>query len=213
MRTMNKADTFFNNDGKERISAAIREVERTTAGEVAVMVVDESDSYPEGRMLVGIASGGLVALAVGEYFFADSLWHFALLAALTIPIFGWLAGYCMPLKRFFIADARLAAQVEKRALAAFYEKGLYKTRDASGVLFFISLFERRVWVLADKGIYEKISQETLAEHAKVVAAAVKSGQAAAVLCEQIRAVGLVLTEHFPIKAGDTNELTDEVMIG
>lgn len=209
---MHRADTFFSIDEKERISAAIRAVEGTTAGEVAVMVVDESDSYPEGRILAGIVSGGLLALAIAEYFFSDSLWHFAILAAVTVPAFGWLAGVLTPLKRFFIADARLAEQVEKRALAAFYEKGLYKTRDATGVLFFISLLERRVWILADKGIYEKISQATLSEHAKVVAAAVKSGQAATVLCEQIKAVGQVLAEHFPIKADDTNELSDEVMI-
>lgn len=210
---MNKADSFFNNEEKERISAAIRAVERTTAGEVAVMVVDQSDSYPEGLILTGAVGGGLVALGVAEYFFVDSLWHFALLAVVTVPAFVWLSGYCPRLKRFFIADARLAEQVRKRALAAFYEKGLDKTLDATGVLFFISLFEHRVWVLADKGIYEKISPEELQGYAKVVASAVKSGQAASVLCEQIHAVGKILTVHFPIKPDDTNELTDEVMTG
>ena len=208
-----KAETFFSNEDRQQISVAIKEVESRTAVEVTVMAVERRDSYPEGRILAGVVFGGLAALIFSEFFFADSLWHFAPLAIVLTFSLNYLTGFVPAPTKLFISQARLEEEVRKRALAAFYEKGLYKTRDASGVLFFISLFEHRVWILADKGIYEKIAPEALQAHAAAVAGAVKTGNAAQVLCVQIRTVGAILAEHFPIKSDDTNELTNEVMTG
>lgn len=208
-----KADSFFSPEEKTKIMAAINEIEQKTAGEVAVMVVDRSDTYPEAEILAGILLGGLLALLITDIFWADSLWIFAPVTVLLAFLLGWTTRLLPAVKRLFVPAARLEQQVEQRALRAFYEKGLYKTRDDTGVLFFISLFEHRVWVLADEGIYGKITPAELQEYAADVAAGVKSGRAAEMLCKEIRRVGLVLAHHFPIKDNDTNELPDEIIIG
>jgi len=208
-----KSETFFSEAENAEITQAIQKVELHTSGEVAVMVVDQSDSYPESRILAGIIIGGLLALAVTDLWLDDSLWIFLPLVATFSILIGWLIGYLPAVKRFFIPGARLEAMVREQAVQSFYKKGLYKTRDATGVLFFISLFEHRVWVLADKGIYEKISQEDLQEHATDIAAGIKDGRAAAALCEEIRRAGEVLAHHFPVREDDTNELSDQVMHG
>lgn len=208
-----KAETFFSDDDRERIAAAVKEVETTTVGEIAVMVVDGSDEYPEGQILAGITLGAIFAVALVDIFLGDSLWLF-LPAALTLSLVcGWLAGFMPGLKRLFIPRARFEVQVRDKALNAFYEKGLYDTRDDTGVLFFISLFERKVWVLADKGIYGKISQETLQEYADGVAAGIKRGNVTDELCREIRRIGEILAEHFPVRPDDVNELPDEVIVG
>jgi len=208
-----KAETFFSEQDKDRIAKAVKAVEANTSGEIAVMVVDRSDDYPEGQILAGITLGGLVALAVTDLLWDDSLWFF-LPAALTAGLlFGWLTGFVPYIKRLFTPQDRFDVQVRDRALTAFYEKGLYDTRDDTGVLFFISLFEHKVWVLADKGIYEKISQETLQEYATEVAAGIKNGNATDELCREIKRIGEILAEHFPLKQDDINELSDEVIIG
>ena len=208
---MGRAEQFFTEQEKKAIADAIAAVEKTTAGEVAVMVVDASDTYPEGKILAGALVGGMAALIVTDLLFADSLWHFVpLWAALSCGV-GWLATLLPPLKRLFVTPGRLEGEVQLRAIRAFYEKGLYKTRDASGVLFFISIFERKVWVLADQGIHAKISQEELQGYALGVARAIKEGRAAVALCDAIGSVGRVLAEHFPVRADDVNELPDEVL--
>ncbi len=208
-----KAESFFTDKEKERISAAIREVETKTAGEVAVMVVEQSDAYPEGRIIAGLFIGGLLSLLVTDLFWGDSLWVFVLTALIIAVLGGWLINYLPSAKRLFTPNARLELRVRERALTAFYEKGLYKTRDETGVLFFVSLFERKVWVLADKGIYEKIKQETLQEYAGDIAAGIKAGRAAEYLCRDIQKAGEILANHFPVKPDDSNELPDEVIIG
>jgi putative membrane protein len=208
-----KAETFFSESDKAKISGAIAQVEKTTAGEIAVMVVDQSDDYPAGPILAGLTLGGIPALLLSDFFGADSIWIF-------LPLFlvfglgcGWLST-CLPsLKRIFISKNRQETRVREKALTAFYDKGLYKTRDETGVLFFISLFEHRVWILADKGIYAKIEQTTLQEYAQDIAAGIKNQNATVVLCQEIENVGRILAEHFPIKADDANELSNELLVG
>ncbi|MFC1523368.1 TPM domain-containing protein [Thermodesulfobacteriota bacterium] len=208
-----KADIFFTEADKKRIAETVRKVETSTSGEVAVMVVDASDAYPEGQMLAGATVGGLVALGLTDLYFADSLWTFLLLFLGLSLTFGWLTEFLPEIKRFFTPKGRIEIQVQDKALRAFYEEGLYQTRDATGVLFFISLFEHRVWILADKGIYEKIAPEELQAYADDIARGVKTGTATDALCREMEKIGAILTEHFPIKPDDINELDNEVIVG
>jgi putative membrane protein len=208
-----RADSFFSTRDQARITKAVREVEQLTAGEVAVMVVDRSDSYPEGRILAGAVIGGLLALGLTDFFLADDLWLFLPLALGLGLVCGWLSGYLPGLHRLFVAAGRLERQVAEQALIDFYQKGLHRTREATGVLFFISLFEHQVRVLADRGIHEKISPETLQQYAADVALGIKTGQAAEALVREIGRVGAILAEHFPRRAEDENELADAVIIG
>lgn len=207
------AEIFFSEDEKKQIAMAIADVEKKTSGEVAVMLVDRSDTYPEGRIIAGLLAGCTVALFLTQQFFNESLWYFIPLAAALSFLFGWAIIFSPPLFRYFIPAARLESEVQERALRAFYEKELYRTRDKTGVLFFLSLFEHRVWVLADSGIYSKINPEELQEYARDIAQGMKQGNACHALCREIERVGKVLAENFPLKAGDTNELGNELIIG
>ncbi|MDA8163698.1 MAG: hypothetical protein M0017_01510, partial [Desulfobacteraceae bacterium] len=74
-------------------------------------------------------------------------------------------------------------------------------------------FEHKVWILADKGIYEKIKPETLQAHARETAKGIGGRRAAEVLCREIGKVGEVLARHFPVRPDDTDELSNNVIIG
>jgi putative membrane protein len=78
-------------------------------------------------------------------------------------------------------------------------------------LFFLSLLERKVWILADKGIYEKIEQKTLNKFADIVSQGIKDDRACDALCVAIKEAGSLLAEHFPITPDDVDELPDEVI--
>ncbi len=206
-----KAERFFTSQEKEEISRAIQSMETRTSGEVAVILVDQSDPYPEGEFLGGILIGGLLAFVTTLWFFHGQIWYLIPLHFLfALPLY--LLFQKLPvLKTPFLGARRKEAAVRKRALEAFYEKGLYRTHLSTGVLFFLSLLERKVWVLADKGIYEKIRQETLNRFAGQVSAGVREQQAGQALVQAIQGVGNLLAEHFPITPGDKDELPDEVM--
>ncbi len=206
-----KADNFFNQQEKEEISRAIKSMETRTSGEIAVILVDQSDPYPEGEFLGGILIGGLLAFVAALWFFHGQIWFLVPLHFLFfLPLY--LLFQKIPfLKTPFLGARRKEAAVRRRALQAFYEKGLYRTQQHTGVLFFLSLLERKVWVLADKGIYEKIKQETLNQFAGQVSAGVRDRLAGRALVQAIQGIGNLLAEHFPITPGDIDELPDEVM--
>lgn len=210
---MTKSERYFNEEEMLRIKETTRSVELRTIGEIAVMVIDCSNRYIEAELIGGIIFGSLFSLIITTQYFYSSIWVYIPLSLLMFFPF-WLIFYKFPaLKTPFISFKRKEEEVMERAIRAFYEKGLYRTRKNTGVLFFLSLLEHKVWVLADRGIYEKIDQETLNRFANTVSQGIKDGRACEVLCTVIKEVGDLLTRHFPISPDDIDELSNEVITG
>lgn len=232
-----KAATLFSADEQKRIKETITAAERGTSGEVAVMVVDESDSYREAAAIGAVVLAGFFALLAAILFEAglhyDEIWmdrSGAFAGALSVVADTVTAWVYIPLvlllyfpiryaldrlprvKILFMSALRLQEEVRERAVRAFYEKGLHKTRDETGVLVFISILERTVWILGDRGINEKISQDFWSARASELSLAMKGKEYCAALCGVIARCGEELARHFPRKADDTNELADGVLL-
>jgi putative membrane protein len=210
---VSKADKFFTAEEKERLKATVHEVESKTIGEIVVMVVDHSDHYIEAEVLGGILLGSLLSLIATLLYFHSSIWSYVPLSFLFFFPCRFLFQRVDILKRLFIGIRKKEEAVRLRAERAFFEKGLYKTKKNTGVLFFLSLLERKVWVLADIGIYEKMNQETLNRFANEVSRGIKENQACEALSKAIQEIEVLLSQHFPITPDDTDELPDDVMIG
>jgi putative membrane protein len=211
MRPYSKADQFFTAEEKERLRATTQEVESRTIGEIVVMVVDRSDRYLEAEIFGGVFLGSLLSLILTLLFFHSSVWSYIPLSFLFFFPCRILFQRIDVLKRLFIGIGRREEAVRLRAERGFFEKGLYKTKKKTGVLFFLSLLERKVWVLADKGIYEKMDQETLNRFAHEVSGGIKEGRACEALSQAVQGIGELLSRHFPITPDDTDELPNAVL--
>jgi putative membrane protein len=175
------------------------------------MVVDHSDHYIEAEVLGSVLLGSLLSLILTVLFFDSSLWFYIPLSFIFFFPCWFLFIKVELLKKAFIGIRRKEEAVRLRAERAFFERGLYRTKKNTGVLFFVSLLERKVWVLADKGIYKKMDQETLNRFANEVSRGIKEGRAYDALSQAIQEIGVYLAKHFPITPDDTNELSDDVM--
>ncbi len=181
------------------------------------MVVSASHAYPEAELTGAAVLALPVALAaslVTSSFFwwqGEVLWLF--LGYLSVFfLFGRLIVRSSPaLMRLFIRRQRAAAEVERAAFSHFYAAGLQATRDANGVLIYISVLERRVWILGDRGINEKIPQQTWQEFVKRLTTGISEKQQGAALCAIIEEIGSLLRTHFPPKDDDRNELSDLII--
>jgi len=212
MAVRSKAELFFTEADKERLRAVVHDVESRTIGEVVVMVVDTSDDYPEAEIIGGIFLSSFVSLILTFLLFHASIFWFVPISLVLFFPSKLLLRSLPYLKKPFLGADRKEKAVRTRASVAFYEHGLNKTRQNTGVLFFLSLFERKIHILADHGIYSKIGQETLDRYAKNVAEGIKKDLACNALCQAIQDTGQLLSTHFPTFAGDTNELPDAVII-
>jgi putative membrane protein len=206
-----KADLFFTEEEKEKIKVTTIGVEARTIGEIATVVIEQSSEYREAEFVGGVFLGCLASLVITALFFHSSVWAFIPIAFILFFPGRILFQRVPALKVSFIGKARKEKAVKERALRTFYERGLYRTKKHSGVLFFLSLLEHKVWILADKGIHGKVQQETLNRFARMVSEGVKEGRASDALCEAINGVGELLWEYYPITDSDTDELPDDVM--
>jgi len=206
-----KANTFFTAGEKERIRESVRAVEKVTSGEIATMVVDQSDGYLEAEVLGGMLASGLAALIISVALQHVTIWTFVpIVCALYFPA-RFLCIRFPRLKIPFVNKKRMMHAVQERAVRAFYEKGLYRTRDENGILIFISILERKVWILGDRGVNLRIPHETWQAHADEISVGIREGRPCDALCAVIESCCRVLVEHFPRKEDDTNELPDELI--
>ncbi len=210
--TRKKSDNFLSEAEKQQISMLVKKAERETSGEIAVMVVDESDSYREAEILGALLLSAFIALVVAVSLHHVTIWSYIP----AVMVFWFPALYLMRgFPRFKLALAgkkRLEEAVRERAIRAFFEKKLYRTREETGILVFISILEHKVWILGDRGINERIDPQFWQTLAGELAGSIREGHAFDGLCSVIEKLGRVLEEHFPIDADDTNELPDEVIV-
>ncbi|MBZ0179415.1 MAG: TPM domain-containing protein [Melioribacteraceae bacterium] len=92
----------------------------------------------------------------------------------------------------------------------FYNLGMDKTRDKTGILLYISLKEKAFQILADSGINQKVEPNTWDELKDQLQKNFSDGKFTDGIIETIGAMGTILSEHFPIEQDDTNELSNKV---
>lgn len=205
------AKELFNEEEIQRIESTVQQVEKRTSGEIVPMVVDESYDYPRAEIL----GAGLFALAAAVSlswaFLGESLWHFLWLFALCYVPFKYLIRSVPALRRRLIHPDEISAEVEEKAVISFMEQGLHHTRDETGILILISLFERRVHVLADRGINDVVPADTWDGVVRTVTDGLRSGDTCNALCKAIERCGQLLEEHFPVKTDDTDELPNMII--
>lgn len=112
------------------------------------------------------------------------------------------------LKRLFTSKKEIEEEVKEAAVTCFFKEGLYRTRDETGVLLYISVFEQKVWVLADRGINARVPQSAWDGIVADIVSGIRGKKQGAAVCAAVNEIGNVLMAHFPKKQNDINELTD-----
>ena len=205
------AANYFTSEEQEKIEAAVKAAELTTSGEIVPMIVDSSYEYPRAELI----GGGTLALACGLLgswaWGGESIWWFLPIFIVTFFLFFSVIRSCPALKRKLINPEEFSIETREKALVSFLEQGLHETRDKTGILILISLFERKVVVLADGGINAKVPEHTWDEIVAMIIPGLKNGQPCEALCQAITRCGELLSENFPRKEDDTDELPNLIV--
>lgn len=100
--------------------------------------------------------------------------------------------------------------VWRRAKKEFFRLGLDKTQDHTGILLMISLKERIAIVKGGASIEKIMSHDVWSSVCDKVLMGITFGTRASGLIQVVEEMGEILTEHFPVKSGDVNEISDEI---
>jgi len=215
MKTL--AKRFLTQQEHAQINAAVESAEAKTSGEIVCMIQSASYHYPMANVLgataLALPSALLLAPLVGGWLWlgTQNMWLFLSLFCLLFAIFYFLVQNWAGLKRHFISQREIGEEVEEAAVTSFFRHGLYRTRDATGVLIFISVFERKVWVLADHGINARIAPGDWEAIVQSITDGIKDGRPAAAICEAVQKVGQILETHFPVRPDDQDELRNVIV--
>lgn len=203
-RTMNQ----LTQGQQAAIQAAVSRAESRTSGEIVPIIAAQSDAYREGAVQAAAVIAAALALTVSFIAHDTSIWLFLPTAfVLYVPLLAVTRRYG-PIKLAFTPAARIAEAVRSAAIRTFHEHGLHRTRDANGILIFVSLLEHRVWILGDRGINAVIPPERWISLATGLAAGIRRGEMTESLVSSVDEVGEILCRHFPRREDDTNELPD-----
>lgn len=209
-----RIETFFSNADRDAIHAATTAAEVKTAGELVVYVTERCDPHPEvawkGSLLGGALGALCAAVAVwrfGGWGALDYLW--ILLGLQLGLVAGWVASRFDVLARRLINADALDSRVEGRAAEAFLEERVFATRERTGVLIFVALFEHRVLVLADEGIDERVADDAWDEISGELALGIRRGTPAQALIHAVHRCADLLEAHGVHAADAGNEISDE----
>ena len=104
-------------------------------------------------------------------------------------------------------------EVLDRAAYIFKYLEMHKTALRNGVLFYLSVSDKKFAVIGDAGINAKVPADFWNNVKDLVISNFKQEKFTEGLSEGILLAGLQLKEHFPYQSNDKNELNNEISFG
>ncbi|MRI02574.1 TPM domain-containing protein [Kriegella sp. EG-1] len=109
------------------------------------------------------------------------------------------------------AHTRLAH--DDRAKEIFHLLKMDNTKDANGVLIYIAVNDKKFAIYGDSGINKVVPADFWKSTINVIQEQFKKGNFKEGIINGILSAGKELNTHFPWKANDTNELSNEISKG
>jgi uncharacterized membrane protein len=100
----------------------------------------------------------------------------------------------------------------ERALDLFSHLRIWDTAENNGVLIYLLLADRRVEIVADRGIDVRVGRDGWGKICRDMEEEFKAGHFEAGAIKGIEAVSRQLAAHFPPRAGGRNELPDQPVV-
>jgi putative membrane protein len=222
---MAQLDAFFSQADRDAVNRAVKEAESRTSAEIIPVIAASSGRYDRSEDVAGLWCGLALFLVVWSVFPTEShsgswsapapVWQFLAFASSIVA--GFLIGAVVvsrthALRRLFTPVRQLRDEVQLRARAVFFDQRVHHTQGASGVLLYVSLFERMATVLADKSVVDKLGQPRIDALCAEFTGRLQAASSITALTETIQAVGRSLSESLPRADDDVNELADALVV-
>lgn len=217
---MQNAGQFLSH--RKEIESAIAQAEAQTSAEIICAVATESGRYDRAEATIGLLFS-LIALWGAHWGFSLAspsggwdpvivpLWVQMLAVVVGFIVGNVVASYVHALRRLAVRSVEMDAETRRAASAVFHDKRLASTRSRGGVLIYISLFERRVIVLADEAARKALGADGIEKLRDLGVEKLRDGARDESFLAVITEATKRLAESFP-PSGSSNEVADEVLV-
>jgi len=149
--------------------------------------------------------------------------HWAAARAFPPPVLHRIAQAVKGSEREHDAELRFAVEgplplsflqgtARARAESLFSHLRVWDTEHNSGVLIYVQLVDRRIEIVADRGIAAKVAQAEWDAVCRGMEAAFRKGAFLQGALEAIQAITRILARHFPPRGRNANELPDKPVV-
>jgi len=210
--TKNKHMNKFNDNFKTELYQTIEDIEDNSLVEVVAMVKAQSGSYRD----ISFGAGAVILFLAYTYFmFAPTIFDVYLIYFMTIIAF--IIGYAIvefitPVKRVLTSKKRKNKNVEVYGRAIFQKGGIRHTSEKVGIVIYVSLFEKKVYIIADRGAETSIPGEEWKKINESFQNIFKAPDFNKALIENLKSCKLIFSKYIPSTEDDINELPDDLDI-
>ena len=197
----------FDTAARKSLTNCIREIEKGTNAELVLIVRARSRSYAAANYLFGalLAFAGLNFLLFSPFDF--HLYWVPIDIVLLFVLGAFASSRSNALRRRLTRKRVRDKAVREAAAAMFYEAGIANTKAEMGVIVYFSLLERRLELIADRGVLKAVPalewNQTLFELHRA-----GNQPDPATLKAGLEKLGVLLAQHLPASAENPNELPD-----
>jgi len=194
-------------DACETLAGCVTEIEKYTAAELVIVVRARSGHYAHADYLFGalLALLGLVFLLFSPVEF-NQYWV-VIDVVLLFVLGGYVSSKTEAIRRLLTTGKFRASVARTGAAAMFYEAGIANTSAEMGVLVYVSLFERRLELIADRGVLQAVPSQEWNECLFGLHQAGRDPELEGML-KALRLLGALLAAYLPASDDNPNELPD-----
>lgn len=209
---------IFKEEELEKIKKAVENAEKETSAEIVPVFFESSGSYADTYWKSGIVFATLFSfLSLLYYHFKTDIWGLSpqifFLLQMGMGLIGVIAVYLFPSwKRLLIDRQEVKTKIRDIAYRVFLEEEVFNTKQRTGMLLFMSFFEREAVVLGDVGINKKVNSEVWQGILTQLTEGMKKGDKTEAIVNCIHSMGNLL-KQYPIEPNDINELKNDLRIG
>jgi putative membrane protein len=197
----------FDDAARAALTDCVRKIETTTDAELVLVVRARSGSYRQADYLFGalVAFAGLLFLLFSPFDFHQ--YWVAIDVLLLFVIGSVITSRSNSLRRLLTTDKFRSAAVRTGAAAMFYEAGIANTNAEMGVLIYLSVLERRLELIADRGILKGVNALDWNQLLFELHEAGRKADAQT-LQTSLENLGALLSKSLPATGENPNELPD-----
>src|SRR6185503_13969251 len=200
-------NSVFDTAARTALTNCIREIEKRTDAELVLVVRARSHSYAAANYLFGVllAFAGLNFLLFSPFSFHE-FWV-PIDVALLFVLGAFVSSRSNAIRRWLTRKSVRDKSVRTGAAAMFYEAGIANTKAEMGVLVYVSLLERRLELIADRGILKAVPPLEWNQTLFDLHEAGKQPHPET-LTAGLEKLGVLLAQHLPAGTENPNELPD-----
>jgi putative membrane protein len=197
----------FDDAAREALTNCVKKLETSTDAELVLVVRARSGSYRHADYLFGalLAFAGLLFLLFSPFDFHQ--YWVAIDVALLFLLGTFAASRSNTLRRLLTSEKFREETVRTSAAAMFYEAGIANTNAEMGLLIYLSILERRLELIADRGILKGVNA---LEWNQILFDLHQTGRKPEpqTLLAGLDNLGALLRNHLPATGENPNELPD-----